>query len=185
MRDQLIPNLEGQLDKLAYTLASEVNAVHSSGSDLNGTSGTLFFDAPPSPAPPANIWDGAANALSVAINDPDQVAAGLSSAPGDNTIALQIAELGNAKIVDGTDTLVGAYSRISAQVGLEAGQNELATTANEDTMTQLRNLRDGKVGVSLEEEMINLIQYQKGFEASAKFLSTVDEMMDTILTIKR
>ncbi|APG27345.1 flagellar hook-associated protein FlgK [Syntrophotalea acetylenivorans] len=185
VRDQLIPDLESQLDKLAYSLATEVNALHSTGRDLNDNTGILFFDAPPSPTPPANLWDGAANALNVAISSPDQLAAGLTSAPGDNTIALQIAELGSAKIVDGTDTLTGAYSRISAQVGLEAGQNELATAANEDTMTQLKNLRDGKVGVSLEEEMINLIQYQKGFEASAKFLSTVDEMMDTILTIKR
>jgi flagellar hook-associated protein 1 FlgK len=52
-------------------------------------------------------------------------------------------------------------------------------------MTQLQNLRDGVAGVSLEEEMISLIQYQKGFEASAKLLAVVDEMMDTILTIKR
>jgi flagellar hook-associated protein 1 FlgK len=185
VRDQLIPDLEGQLDKLAYSLATEVNDLHKTGSDLNGNTNVLFFDAPPITVPPANLWDGAANALSVALSSPDQLAVGLSSAPGDNTIALKIAELGSAKIVGGTDTLTGAYSRISAQVGLEAGQNELATAANEDTMTQLKNLRDGKVGVSLEEEMINLIQYQKGFEASAKFLSTVDEMMDTILTIKR
>ena len=185
VRNELIPDLEGQLDKLAYSLTTEVNALHTTGTDLNGSSGNLFFDAPPSPAPPANIWDGAANAIEVALSTPDQVAAGQTGAVGDNTIALAMAELGNAKIVDGTDTLVGAYSRISAQVGIEAGQNKLATTANEDTMIQLQNLRDGKVGVSLEEEMINLIQYQKGFEASAKFLSTVDEMMDTILTIKR
>ncbi len=183
VRDQLIPDLEGQLDKLAYSLAKGVNDLHTTGTDLNGNTGVLFFDAPPSPASPANIWDGAANALNVALSSPDQLAAGQSAAPGDNTIALQIAELGSAKIVDGTDTLTGAYSRISAQVGLEAGQNELATAANEDTMIQLKNLRDGKVGVSLEEEMINLIQYQKGFEASAKFLATVNEMMDTILTI--
>ncbi|MDD4457657.1 MAG: flagellar basal body rod C-terminal domain-containing protein, partial [Syntrophotalea acetylenica] len=55
----------------------------------------------------------------------------------------------------------------------------------EDTMLQMENLRDGKTGVSLEEEMINLIQYQRGFEASAKLLTTVDEMMDTVLSIKR
>jgi len=185
VRDQLIPDLESQLDKLAYSLATEINALHSTGRDLNDNTGVLFFDALPVTVPPANLWDGAANALSVSLSSPDQLAAGLTDAPGDNTIALSIAELGSAKIVDGTDTLTGAYSRISAQVGLEAGQNELATAANEDTMTQLKNLRDGKVGVSLEEEMINLIQYQKGFEASAKFLATVDEMMDTILTIKR
>ena len=191
VRDQLIPDLQGQLDKLAYSLAKGVNDLHTTGTDLNGNTDVLFFDAPPAPSPPANIWDGAANALNVALSAPGELAAGQSTvpgqsaAPGDNTIALQIAELGSAKIVDGTDTLNGAYSRISSQVGLEAGQNELATAANEDTMVQLKNLRDGKVGVSLEEEMINLIQFQKGFEASAKFLATVDEMMNTILSIKR
>lgn len=54
-----------------------------------------------------------------------------------------------------------------------------------DALTQLNNLRDGKVGVSLEEEMIDLIQFQKGFEASSKFLSTVDEMMDSVINLKR
>lgn len=185
IRDNLIPDLEGQLDKLAYTLATEVNALHSTGTDLNGTTGNLFFEALPTVDPPDDPWLGAANALKVALTSPNQLAAGESGAPGDNTIALQIAALSSAKIVDGTDTLTGAYSRISAQVGLEAGQNKLATAANGDTMTQLQNLRDSKVGVSLEEEMINLIQFQKGFEASAKFLATVDEMMDTILSIKR
>jgi len=52
-------------------------------------------------------------------------------------------------------------------------------------VTQLKNLRDGTVGVSLEEEMINLIKYQRGFEASAKLLSTVDEMLVSVLSIKR
>jgi flagellar hook-associated protein 1 FlgK len=159
--------------------------VHDDGSDLNGNTGVLFFNAPPSPAPPAEIWEGAANSISVALTTPDQVAAGQTSAPGDNTNAQKIAGLSSAKVVDGTDTLVGSYSRISAKVGVVAGQNKLARNANEDTMTQLQNLRDGVAGVSLEEEMISLIQYQKGFEASAKLLAVVDEMMDTILTIKR
>lgn len=185
VRDQLIPDLESRVDKLAYDLITAVNAVHVTGTDLNGNTGVLFFNAPPSPAPPADIWDGAANSMTVALTDPDEVAAGATSAPGDNTLAQSMAELSNAKVVDGTDTLVGAYSRICAKVGIEAGQNELARNANEDTMTQLQNLRDGVAGVSLEEEMISLIQYQKGFEASAKLLATVDEMMDTILTIKR
>ena len=39
--------------------------------------------------------------------------------------------------------------------------------------------------VSLEEEMISLIQYQRGFQSSAKFLTTVDELMESLLTIKR
>jgi flagellar hook-associated protein 1 FlgK len=87
--------------------------------------------------------------------------------------------------MNGQDTFIGFYAGIASTVGMETSQNELVLTAAEDSMTQLQNMRDGVVGVSLEEEMISLIQYQKGFDASAKFLSTVDEMMDTILTLKR
>jgi flagellar hook-associated protein 1 FlgK len=191
IRDQFIPELKGKVDKLAYDLITAVNTAHQAGSDLNGNTGELFFNAPPPPPPPAEIWEGAAYAMSIVLTTPDQVAAGTSlvpgdpAPPGDNTIAQAIAGIGTAKVVDGTDTLVGSYSRICARVGIEAGQNQLARNANEDTMTQLQNLRDSVAGVSLEEEMINLIQYQKGFEASAKLLATVDEMMDTLLSIKR
>jgi flagellar hook-associated protein 1 FlgK len=49
----------------------------------------------------------------------------------------------------------------------------------------LQNLRDGLAGVSLDEEMISLIQFQRGFESSAKFLSTIDEMMASLMDLKR
>jgi flagellar hook-associated protein 1 FlgK len=52
-------------------------------------------------------------------------------------------------------------------------------------MVQLKNMQDSISGVSIDEEMINLIMYQKGFEASSRMISTIDEMMDTILSMKR
>ena len=78
-----------------------------------------------------------------------------------------------------------AWPVIAATVGVETARNRQAQQGFEDSLIQLQNLRDGIDGVSLEDEMINLMQYQKGFEASAKFLSTVDEMMGTLMTLKR
>lgn len=126
-----------------------------------------------------------ANLMAMALQNPSQVAAGSSSAPGDNTNALAIAALKDEKAVNGEDTFVSFYGKMAARVGVEASQNRLAQTGSQDALTQLQNLRDAKVGVSLEEEMIALIKYQRGFEASAKLLSTVDEMMATVLTIKQ
>ena len=71
-----------------------------------------------------------------------------------------------------------------ATVGIEASRNDLALSGAKDATIQLQNLRDGYSGVSLEEEMIDLIQYQRGFESSAKFLATVDEMMSALLQLK-
>ncbi|MDY0191430.1 MAG: flagellar hook-associated protein FlgK [Desulfuromonas sp.] len=122
--------------------------------------------------------------MSMSLTEASKVAAGNSSAPGDNTNALAISALKDANAVNGEDTFVSFYGKMAASVGIEAGQNRLSQSGAEDALTQLQNLRDGTSGVSLEEEMISLIKYQRGFEASAKLLSTVDEMLVSVLSIK-
>jgi len=178
VRDQLIPGLIDDLDKLAYTMINEVNQVHQLGTGLDGVSGRDFF------VPPA-VQAGSATSVALAINDYLQVAAGLTSAPGDNANALDLSDLGTALLVDGSQTFSGFYGLIATNLGMEVRSNEVALSGNQDAISQLGNLRDSTVGVSLEEEMVNLIRYQTSFEASAKFLTTVDEMMDTLIGIRR
>ncbi len=72
---------------------------------------------------------------------------------------------------------------MTSRVGIRTNQNELSLVGAEDAVVQFENLRDGFAGVSLEEEMIDLIVYQRGFESSAKFLSTVDEMMNSLIEL--
>jgi flagellar hook-associated protein 1 FlgK len=123
----------------------------------------------------------------VTITDSTQVAAAgnASAAPGDNEAALRIAQLEvTHKVGTTNDTFDNFFSQMVATVGIEAARNELALTGAKDASVQLQNLRDGFSGVSLEEEMIELIQYQRGFESSAKFLATVDEMMNALLQLK-
>nr|WP_320050113.1 flagellar hook-associated protein FlgK [uncultured Desulfuromonas sp.] len=144
--------------------------------DMSAISGT--YEAPEFSMP--NISD----LISVSITDTSKVAAGNSSAPGDNTNALAISALKDENTINGEDTFVSFYGKMAARVGIEADQNRLAQSGAEDSLTQLKNLRDGTVGVSIEEEMISLIKFQRGFEASAKLLSTVDELMATVINIK-
>lgn len=193
LRDDFIPELKDDLDKLAYEISVQVNLQHMAGGALDSTTGNIFFDMPPNydplvTTPTATEYADAARAMRVAITDPAKVAAGAAStdvAPGDNTNALILSNIGDTYLVDGTDTFTSMYGRISAKVGVEANQNDLNLQGAEDALVQLENFRDGFSGVSLEEEMISLIQFQRGFESSAKFLSTVDEMMSTIMEIKR
>lgn len=177
LRDNFIPAMRADLDTMAYGLATAVNSAHQAGVGLDGVGNRDFFVAP--------VSVDAARNLTLALSNGSEIAAGESAAPGDNLNAKKIAALGSAKVLNSQDTLVGFYGKMTAKVGIEAAQNRLTQGGAEDAMVQLQNLREGKVGVSLEEEMISLIQYQKGFEASAKFLSTIDEMMDTILSLKR
>ena len=105
-------------------------------------------------------------------------------ATGDNTNVLILSNIADTYLMEGNDKFNSLYAKIVAKVGVESRQNQLSLQGAEDALVQLENLRDSLVGVSLEEEMISLIQFQRGFESSAKFLSVVDEMMATIIAIK-
>jgi len=106
-------------------------------------------------------------------------------AQGDNRNALTIAGLGKSILINGSDNFNAYYGKMTATVGIMANQNVLSLGGAEDALVQMQNLRDGLAGVSLDEEMISLIQFQRGFESSAKFLSTIDEMMAALIDLKR
>ena len=153
-----------------------------------------YVASPPAPPPTATEYAGAARQMSVVITDPVKIAASAAPdpgppptavAPGDNRNALTLSNIGDNYLIDGTDSFNSLYAKIVATVGIESSQNQLSLKGAKDALVQLENFRDGLVGVSLEEEMISLIQFQRGFESSAKFLSTVDEMMGTIINLKK
>ncbi len=188
VRDEFIPDLLGDLDKLAYNIIESVNAVHTAGVDRDGNPAGVFFDSAPVPIPPETYGAGSASVMQVnaaLAADTSLVSAGKSGLSGDNSNALDMVTLHEAPIIDGADSFNGFYSKIAGKVGITVNQNELTLTGAEDALTQLQNLRDSKSGVSIEEEMLSLVQYQSGFEAAAKFLTTVDEMMDTVINLKR
>jgi len=193
LRDEFIPNLKDDLDRLAYEITTQINTQHAAGAGLDSVTGRNFFVDPPNlaAAPPTDPWHDAARGMAVAVTSAEQIAAGQAPtppdlvAPGDNRNALLLANLDETYLIDGIDNFNGYYGKLTARIGLETNQNTLSLQGAEDAVVQLDNLRDGLSGVSLEEEMIELISFQRGFESSAKFLTTVDEMMAVLLAIKQ
>ncbi len=191
VRDQVIPDTMNKLDTMAYVFADRFNTQHAAGTGLDSSTGLDFFSYGTLASPPTN----AALQLSVAISNTDQVAAGNSSAPGDNANALALVQLENAAILGSStaappvgldgDTFNAYYGSIASTVGVELNQNELTARGLEDSLNQLESLRDSTDGVSLEEEMIELMKYQQSFEASAKLMATIDEVLESLLTLKR
>lgn len=186
VRDNFISGLRNNLDQLATDLTTAVNQIHSGGyynDPITGpTQGQNFF------TPVAANASRHVEVDQKILSDTRYlaVAGQNTAAPGDNENALKIAQLENSKVANGgTDTFDGFYSQMVSDVGLEAARNKLALSGSQDATTQLQNLRDGYSGVSLEEEMVNLMQYQRGFQSSAKFLATVDEMMNSLLQVKQ
>jgi len=160
------------LEDLSQTLTFEVNQLHRAGTDLNGVSNIDFFD-PSSPL------------LSLSITSYDQVAASLSGAPGDNANAIAIARLQDTTVtmqVSGKQsTMDDFYNSLVNGVGNDVQSAERNYDHQSEVMTQLTNYRESISGVSLDEEMIQLIQYQKAYEAAAKVIVTAQEMLQTII----
>ena len=174
VRDGELAGLRSEINQLASTLISEVNAVHSTGFGLDGTTGANFFTG-------STAADIAVN--STIISNPRLFqASGIAGESGNNTVAQAIASL-NQKTHAGLGSV--SFSNKQAATIAALGQ-ELATAeselADQKTISQfVRNQRDSISGVSVDEEMTNLIMFQKAFQASAKLISMTDEMLATII----
>ena len=171
----------GDLDSLAAAVVSRVNTLHTSGTDLDGNTGVNFFNDTPA-VTAANISINAA-----ITGNPRLVVASPLTQPGQTgTIAGQIANLlTDQNTTAGTRT--GSFSSIFGSMISDAG--ERVATADNNLQTQAAILsqataqRDAVSGVSLDEEAINLLQYQKAFEAASRFIKIADEMTQMILSL--
>lgn len=175
-RDQQIPAIQNQLDTLAAGLANSVNAVQVGGYDLNGNAGTDLFTAPP-----AGVT-GAAAGLSVAITDPSLIAASSDGTAGSNGNAEAMYALNNQTIISG-QTPTDYYSGIVFNVGNDAANASAEQTASSQILQQLNDQRSSVSGVSLDEEAANMVQYQDAYSASAQVITTINDMMYTVVNM--
>jgi flagellar hook-associated protein 1 FlgK len=113
-------------------------------------------------------------------------AAGVAGAVGDNQVANKLAALANQQLSGlSNQTFSASYGQLVASLG------EKLSATNDDLGTQnavqglLMRQRDSVSGVSLDEEMTELTKFQKAFTASARIVTTIDEMFDTVLSLKR
>jgi flagellar hook-associated protein 1 FlgK len=109
--------------------------------------------------------------------NPSAIAAGVAAGgPLDGSRALDLAELSASST--GADAY---YRQLIVQLGVDT-QTAISRDEIQQKSTQsLDNARAQVAGVSLDEEMTNLVQYQHAYEAAARFLSAVDEMLDTLI----
>lgn len=172
-RDGAVQALRDSLDLFAEQLVTSVNAAYNPSS----TAGSEFFD-------PAGVTAGTI-ALRSGLTGAGLVT-GSSGAAGDNTIAIAVANLatqsfstGSGDLIDGT--LGQFYSRSVSDLA-QALSTATARASDQDKIQQLvRNQRDSVSGVSLDEEMADLVRFQRAFQASSRVFSVVDDLLDTIV----
>ncbi|SJZ44278.1 flagellar hook-associated protein FlgK [Selenihalanaerobacter shriftii] len=178
-RDEEIPKYIEQLDKMAGKMVNEFNKIHENGYGLDNSTGIKFLEG--STAKGIDVTDAIKNDLNkiATAENPDS--------PGDGSVALKLAQLGDEKVFSSkTATFANYYGSNIAKLGVDS-QRAKRMVDNQEVLTrQLNKQRDSVSGVSLDEEMAKMIQYQHSYTAAAKFVSTMDEMLGVLVNgIKR
>lgn len=101
---------------------------------------------------------------------------------GDARAAVEIASIRNTSVMIGKDRTFDDYFANSVtNVGLKGEQAEMNMLSQNAIMDDLRNLRDSISGVNIDEELAEIIKFQHGYNAAAKFVSVIDQMLDTVI----
>ncbi len=173
-----IDSMQNSLDSLASVVINQVNAIHAAPGaafDLNGAQGVNFFTG--------------SSASTMAMNpvvqsDPAKVVAGKTAAKGDNTAALAMVALQDQLVYPAgvpTGTLGSAISTLSLQLGSQANQANSMQTTHSNSLKNLTAEQASVSGVSTDEELTNMMQYQRAYQAASRVITTVDECMDMII----
>ncbi|TAN27718.1 MAG: flagellar hook-associated protein FlgK [Castellaniella sp.] len=135
----------------------------------------------------------AAAGMNVLISAPDKIAAagetaagsGVGAGPANGDNALALAALRTAKVLaNGSMGMNEAYSQLVNNVAVKAGQNTTAQKAQDTLVQQNTAAQQAVSGVNLDEEYINLQQYQEQYQAAARLISTASTLFDTLLSLR-
>lgn len=177
VRTEDLGEMKRQLDEFALTLVSVVNNIHVNGFGKDGNNGRFFFN--PNTTGMKDI------ALDPEIEDNlDAIAASMGANGSDNEIALAIAEIQTSVyMTEGGVNLGDAMRSLMTWVGARVANAEDLAKGSELAVQQIASWRDSVSGVSLDEEMTEMVKYQHAFNAAAKVINAMDNMMNTLLTI--
>jgi flagellar hook-associated protein 1 FlgK len=162
--NEVIPRYRDGLAAVAAELSTQVNALHRTGYGLDGSTGLDFFVAGPG---------GAIEVNAGIVADPRLVAA--AATPGatrDGSLAQQMAEL----------TGPGRrYHQLVVDLGVEAQAVNRRVEVQASIVQHVDAARESATGVNLDEEMTAMLQYQHAYDAAARFLTAVDQALDTLI----
>jgi flagellar hook-associated protein 1 FlgK len=177
IRDTTAANYLNRLNNLVASVVSEVNTQHRLGYDLDQNLGGEFFDSTMTEAKDMCV---SADILS----DINKIAASATvNGDGGNAISLGALKDANVTIAGETATFNSHYSSFMGRISQDVADGSRRYDHSSSLMNQLVSKQEGISGVSVDEEMINLMQYQMGYNAAAKLCSVADELIDTLLSL--
>ena len=195
-RDSSQGGVKGYLDKLntiSQFLLQDFNAVHKAGVGSDNSTGNNFFGAegtdyatwtPPS----GENWVSQLQVNPTILNTADglaKIAAKTSStqgsASGDNAVLLGNMLKTTVSPTLGNSSLDSYYSSLISALGVQSQDIQRQTDNQTTLIAQITNWRESMSGVNMDEELTNMVKFQKGYNAAARVLTTMDEMLDKLI----
>lgn len=169
-----------ELNTIVQDFADAFNAVQNAGFDASGVAGVDVFSF--------DAATGAALTIefsSAIIDDANLLAfAGAATAdPGDSDNLMAMLDLESSPVVAGSQSVVDAVSALKSEVGFDIAQARSDAEAQSAVLKDLDDLYSSLYGVDIDQEAIDLITYQAAYEAAAKVISVVDEMLGTLMEL--
>ncbi|MEE9429537.1 MAG: flagellar hook-associated protein FlgK [Melioribacteraceae bacterium] len=170
-----LPQQLKDLETITQALMENVNDIHSKGHTLTDpqVTGVNFF---------TKFDKGVLEINQDILDDPFFVAVSSDGADGNNKIALEIAALRNGKLLDNR-TLAENYSDLVSGVANKINLQEQKQDSYGLVLHQLHQQKAEYSGVSTDEEMIHILEYQKSYDAAAKLVRVADELLQTIISL--
>ena len=175
-RDGAIQTLRNDLSTLASTIINQVNTIHQSGYGLDDSTGLNLF--------------GGTNASDMRLNaavTPEKVAA--SDKPGEdgnNKVIVQLADLQKTPQAGlNNQTFTQRYSAIVGDLGASLNKTNQGIADQTVVTNMVQAQRDSVSAVSMDEEMTDLVKFQRAYQASAQVVNVINEMLDTVINMMR
>lgn len=170
IRDGTIEDYIARLNTIASTIVDKVNAVHATGITLDGSPAGDFFV----PGTNASNMEVAADTMTLGITSP---------APDDvyNSLPKMLAAIRDEILIDG-ETINGAYLGLVSRIGAQSREAASRSQVQNLSLQQLNIQRESISGVSIDEEMLNMVKFQQAYNAAARITSVIDEMIETVIS---
>lgn len=179
----IIPDLRKKINLLVSALAREVNKLHTSGMTLgeNSHKGSEFF-VPIDDNYPMELGN---IQLNPKLRDLNEIVTSYDSSSGDNSVAVQISDLRHLVILGNSgevQSIDGFYHSIISWLGNNGSQADEIAESQRSLVQSIDNQRKAISGVSMDEEMTNMMKYQFAYGASARVMNVLDEMLESIIS---
>lgn len=168
---------------MAFQFMNAFNAQHQVGFGKDGTTGQLYWE-------PVVVQQGAAFNVKLAAaieTNPNAIAAAGAAGdlPGANDNMLLLMAIQESPLMADGSSVTGAWQNLGQRIGSAINTAKVGALTDGGTIDQLYALQQAESGVSLDEEMVNMMIAQKSLEAASAVIRTADDMFDTILSIVR